>query len=252
MNLSTSNRSHSIDQAHEDVEHTQLPLVVYDPPVSLPDAEQPSARLLRDGPAACSTLELLQVILGGPQAERAARELLAHCRDLRSIALRSPHELATSIYGLGEKKAALVKACLELGKRMMTHMPEARPQIKTPADAARLLMPEIGHLEQEEVWVLLLDARNRMIGMSRIYRGNLNSANMRVNELFREAIRNNAASIVLSHNHPSQDCSASSDDVFVTKEVVKAGKLLDIDCVDHLICCAASFYSLKEHGLGFE
>lgn len=252
MNSSTSNRSRPVDQPREDINLTQLPLVVYDPPAALPDTEQPSARLLRDGPAACSTLELLQVILGGPQAERAARELLAHCRDLRSIALRSPHELATSIHGLGEKKAALVKASLELGKRMMTHMPEVRPQIKTPADAARLLMPEIGHLEQEEVWVMMLDSRNRMIGMSRVYRGCLSAANMRVNELFREAIRNNAASIVVAHNHPSQENSPSSDDVFTTKEIVKAGKLLDIECVDHLVCCAMSFCSLKERGLGFE
>ena len=240
-------------QNQKNQNHTgQLPLVAYEKPIELPDHEQPHARILRDGPTACSTMELLQVLIGGSDAERAARELLSRYQDLRSISLRTPYELAISIRGLGEKKAALLKASLELGKRMMTHMPETRPQIKTPADAARLLMPEIGHLEQEEVWVLLLDARNRMISMSRIYRGSLSSASMRVNELSREAIRNNAASIVVAHNHPSQDHSPSSDDVFTTKEIVKAGKLLDIECVDHLVCCAMSFCSLKERGLGFE
>jgi len=228
-----------------------MPLLMYEPLAPLPEAERPGTRLLRDGPVACSTVELLQVLIGGPQAERSARELLAHCRDLRGILLRTPYELASNVHGLGEKKAALVKACLELGKRMITQPPETRPQIRTPADAAHLLMPEIGHLEQEEVWVMLLDARSRVIGTSRIYRGSLNSASMRVNELFREAIRNNAASIILAHNHPSQDCSASSDDIYVTKEAIKAGKLLDIECVDHLVCCATSYCSLKERGLMF-
>ena len=240
-----------IIQIHEG----QLPLVTYQKPIELPTHEQPHARILREGPAACSTIELLQVLIGGPDAETAARQLLDQCHDLRGVAQKSIYELAQLVHGLGESKASRLKASLELGKRLFAAANEQRLQIRTPADAAHLLMPMLSLLEQEEVHILMLDSRNRMIGSPvMIYKGQLNSANMRVCEVFREAIRHNAKSIVVSHNHPSGDPTPSSDDVFVTKELCKAGKLLDIDVLDHVVIgvTGSGWVSLKERGLGFE
>ena len=229
----------------------QLSFVVYDDPAPVPEYDRPQARVLRDGVSACSTLELLQVVIGGRDPERAARQLLDQFRDLRGIATRSVYELSASTYGLGESKAALVKACLELGKRLWLGTGETRPQIKTPADAAQLLMAEMGLLEQEEVRTMLLDTRNRVISTPMLYRGSLNAAGLRVGEVFREAIRQNCAAVIIAHNHPSQDPAPSAEDIRVTRDLVQAGKLLSIDVVDHIVIAADSYVSLRERGLGF-
>lgn len=226
--------------------------VVYREPAQLPAHERPHARLLREGAAVCNTAELLQIVIGGPQAEAAARALLDYCGDLRGIAGKSIPELATLTHGIGTHKAAQLKACVELGKRLFTQPTEMRPQIKTPADAAGLLRPVMGLLDQEEVRVLMLDTRNRVLHSEMIYRGSLNAASMRIAEIFRDAIRHNAASIIIAHNHPSGDASPSADDVSVTRELVKAGKLLDIEVLDHLVIAYNSHTSLKERNLGFD
>ena len=243
----------STTDKHNTSDPAQMSLVVYQAPAELPEPERPSARVLREGAAACNTVELLQVLLGGNDAERVARDLLYRCQDLRGMAHKSVLELSLSVRGLGESKAARLKACLELGKRLMLQVAESRPQIKSPSDAAHLLMPTLGLLEQEEVWVVLLDSRNRVISTTMIYRGALNSASMRVCEVFREAIRQNACTMIVSHNHPSSDPTPSANDIHVTKELVKAGKILDLEVVDHLVIGGTnSFVSLKERGLGFE
>jgi DNA repair protein RadC len=230
----------------------QLSLVVYRELAPLPVRERPHARLLREGAEVCNTAELLQILIGGPHAETAARALLEHCGDLRGIAGKSIPELASLTQGIGKQKAIRLKACVELGRRLFTQQVETRPQIKTPADAASLLRPVMGSLEQEEVWVLMLDTRNRVIHSAMIYRGNLKAVNMRIAELFRDAIRHNAASIIIAHNHPSGDASPSADDVAVTRELVKAGKLLDIEVLDHLVIAHTTHTSLKERNLGFD
>ncbi len=231
----------------------QLSLVVYDPPIDLPEQDRPGARILREGAASCSTFELLQVVIGGSpaDAERIARQLLSECKDLMGIMHKSVVELSAITLGLGLKKSLHLKACMELGRRMIAQPPDTRLQIRTPADAGALLLPQMMGLEQEEVWTLMLDARSRVIGLAKIYKGNLSSATMRVCEVFREAIRHNAASIILAHNHPSTDPTPSSDDVFVTKELSKAGRLLDVELVDHLVI-GHTYVSMKERGLGFE
>lgn len=153
--------------------------------------------------------------------------------------------------GMGLAKAAQLKSALELGGRLRTEMIGNRPLIKTPADAAEVLLPEMGLLEQEEVRTMLLDTRNRLIASPMIYRGSLNACNMRIAEVFREAIRQNAASLIVAHNHPSGDPSPSTDDVNVTRELIKAGKMLDIELLDHLVIAQNRHVSLKERGLGF-
>jgi DNA repair protein RadC len=226
--------------------------VIYNEPEALPPAERPQARILRDGPAVCSTLELLQVVIGGADAERAARSLLDRCQDLRGIARHSVNELAGMTHGLGQGKAAQLKAGLELGRRLFAVTDSPRPQIKTPADAAQLLIPLLSLLDQEEVHTMQLDTRNRVMSITLLYRGSLNSASMRVGEVFKEAIRVNAAALVIAHNHPSGDPSPSAEDIHVTKTLVSAGKLLDIEFLDHIVVGGPRYVSMKERGLGFE
>lgn len=147
--------------------------------------------------------------------------------------------------------AVRVRAALELGLRLAGEMPEERPAIHSPTDAAALVLPEMSALEQEHLRVILLDTRNRLIEIAGVYQGSLNSAQVRIGEIFRPAIRRNAAALIIVHNHPSQDPTPSPDDVAVTRAIVQAGKLLDIHALDHLIVAGGRFISLKERGLGF-
>ena len=126
-----------------------------------------------------------------------------------------------------------------------------RPAISSPADAANLLEPFIANLDHEELWIVLLNRRNAVIQLVRLYQGSVNSSQIRIGEVFRQGIVEQASAIVIAHNHPSGDPSPSPDDVAVTRAIVQAGKLLDIDVLDHLVICNARFVSLKERGLGF-
>ncbi len=112
-------------------------------------------------------------------------------------------------------------------------------------------MYEMRALDQEEVRIALLDVRNRLIGTHTVYRGSLNTSMIRIGEIFREAIKQNAASVIVVHNHPSGDPSPSPDDVAVTRMMCEAGKLLDVSVHDHIIIGQNRFISLKERGLGF-
>jgi len=129
--------------------------------------------------------------------------------------------------------------------------PSERPTIHSPQDAFSILRCFIGNLEHEEMWVVNLDTRNCVMGLIKLYQGSTNSSQVRVGEVFRQAIVDNATAIIVAHNHPSGDCSPSPDDVAVTHAIAQAGKLLDIEVVDHLVVCRECFISLKERGLGF-
>ncbi len=113
-----------------------------------------------------------------------------------------------------------------------------------------LVYSEMNRLENEELWVILLDARNRLIGISKLYKGSLNSSQVRTGETLRDAIRINAAAIILVHNHPSGDPTPSPDDIALTSNIAKAGTIMDIEVLDHLVIGRNSFCSLKERGLG--
>ena len=225
-------------------------LIVYKPLAELPAFERPVSRILREGPAVCNTTELLQALIGGSKAESIARELIGRYVTLGAISHAPVIELTQIAHGLGEKSAIRLKAALELGRRVLVPIPDERPQIRTPSDAAQLLMVEMSSLEQEEVRTLLLDTRNRVICAPMIYRGSLNSCGVRIGEMFKEAVRHNAASVIVAHNHPSTDPTPSAEDVKLTANLVKAGKLLDREVMDHLVI-GKTWVSLKERGLGF-
>jgi len=201
-------------------------------------------------PEACTTQELLAAVIRGPRSLPGALALLDQFRGLQAISNAAQQEL-TRVPGIGPARAASVKAALELARRLSVP-PDDAPVINSPEDAAALLIPRMGHLEKERLLVLLLNTRNRLIGEPvEIYNGSLNSSLVRVAEVFRPGLQANAASIIVAHNHPSQDCSASPEDVALTRAFVEAGRMLDLEVLDHLIIGGDRYLSLKAKGLGF-
>ena len=221
----------------------------------LPASERPRERLRDYGASALSNAELLAIILRtGIRRESVlnlAARLLSTYRGLVGLARVSFGELCNE-KGLGEAKAAQLKAALELGRRLSSTQPEERAVVRSPADIANLLLTEMGLLEQEHLRVVLLNQRNQVLSIPEVYRGSVNTSLIRIAELFREAVRQNCPAVVLVHNHPSGDPTPSSDDVAMTKQAVEAGKLLDIEVLDHVIIGQGRYMSLKEQGLGFD
>lgn len=220
----------------------------------LPPDERPRERLVRYGAASLSTTELLAIVLNtgikGEAVTSIAQRLLAGHGGLPGLLRMDVVELAR-VRGVGEAKAAKVKASLEIGRRLAAIAPEERPRIGSPEDVIQLVGVEMAALEQEQLRVVLLDTRGAVLAIRTVYQGSANSATVRVGELFRDAIRHAAVSIVLVHNHPSGDPTPSGADVALTAEVVRAGDLLDIALVDHLIIGHGRHASLKRLGLGF-
>ncbi len=216
----------------------------------LPPAERPINRLYKLGASALSTAELVAAILGTPYALHDAQRLLAHFGNIFGLARASLGEIEDQD-GLGPITSARIKAALELGRRMLLAAPEERLTVRSPSDLAQILMAEMSHLEQEHFRVILLNTRNHVIDMITLYIGSLNSSHIRVGEVFREAIRRNAAAIIVAHNHPSGAPSPSPEDLEVTRRLVEAGDSLDIKVLDHLVIGQQRFVSLRERGLGF-
>lgn len=212
----------------------------------LPLSAQPGYRLTWSGAEHLSTSELLALVLQASDGVELAGDLLAHFGSLEAVRKASLRELE-EVTGVGPTRAAAITAALELGRRLCQPRPE-QPQVRTPQDAVTLLQ-EMGWLEQEELRVLLLDVKCRVQRMVTIYVGNVSCAVVRVAELFREAIRDQSVAVILAHNHPSGDPTPSPEDVQVTKRIVEAGKLLDIDVLDHLVIGRERWVSLKERGL---
>ena len=221
----------------------------------MPEDERPRERLKRYGEKALSNTELLAIALRtGSQRENAvglAQRLLSVFQGLHGLANASVQELC-QVSGIGPAKAAQVKAAIELGRRLVLATDGSRPAITCPADAAELLMAELGTAPQEQLRVMLLDTKHRLQRTTTVYVGNVNSAVIRPAEVFREAIRDNALAIIVGHNHPSGDPTPSPEDVQVTQHLVQVGEMLEIKVLDHVIIGRQSFVSLKERGLGFK
>jgi DNA repair protein RadC len=221
----------------------------------LPQGERPRERLERYGAQALSNAELLAIILRtGVQGESVltlAGRLLARYGGLLGLGRANFSELCAE-HGLGPAKATQLMAALELGRRLMIASPEERPVVRSPADAANLLMMEMSLLQQEHLRLILLDTKNRVLSTPTVYIGSLNMSVLRVGEVFREAIRQNCAAVIVVHNHPSGDPTPSPEDVAVTERIVSAGQLLDVDVLDHLVIGQQRYVSMKERGLGFQ
>lgn len=220
----------------------------------LESGDRPRERLAHLGAEALSTAELLAILLRvgipGENAVQLGTRLLKTFGGLSGLHRASFHELQAQ-RGVGVAKAAQIKAAIELGRRMVAASPEERPAIHSPADAAALVLYEMSALSQEHLWVILTDTRNRVMHIEKMYRGSLNASTVRVGEVFRAAIQRNAAAILVVHNHPSGDPTPSPEDITLTRALIQAGRLLDIEVLDHLVIGQGRFVSLKERGLAF-
>ncbi len=220
----------------------------------LPVSDRPRERLASLGPQALSSAELLAILLrvgvAGESAVQVGQRLLAAFGGLTGLH-RAPFEELCNQRGMGAAKAAQIKAAIELGRRLALEAPEERPVINSPADAAALVAYEMSALEQEHLRVFLLDTRNRVLDVIEVYKGSVNSSQVRVGELFKPAIRRGASGILVAHNHPLGDPTPSPEDVAVTRAIVQAGRLLDVEVLDHLVIGQGRWVSLKERGLGF-
>ena len=221
----------------------------------MPQGERPRERLRDYGPKLLSNTELIAILLRtGIQGENVlamSNRLLTHFKGLDGLGRSTFAELCAE-RGLSEAKTCQLMAALELGRRFISLAPQDRAVINSPQDVANLLQAEMAALEQEHLRVLLLNTKNQVLRTEEVYVGNVNSSIVRPAEVFRPAVRDNAPSIIIVHNHPSGDPTPSPEDVNITRELVAAGKLLSIELLDHLVIGSGGRYvSLNEKKLGF-
>jgi len=224
--------------------------VEYHPTVhDLPTDERPRERLQNHGPQALSNAELLAIILRTGTTRNNVIELagilLSKFGGLGGLMRADFMELCKE-YGLGMAKAAQLKAALEIGRRLGLSQLEEKYQIKSPADAANLVMMEMAFLDHEQMRILVLDTKNRVVENISRYQGTVNSSVLRAAEVYRPAVIRNCPAIIICHNHPSGDPTPSPEDIAVTHQLVAAGQHLDIELVDHLVIGNQRFVSLKE------
>ena len=221
----------------------------------IPAAERPRERHAARGVAGLSTAELIALVWGsgarGLGAVGLAEEALARHDGLAGLARASDLELV-DLPGVGAAKAAQLTASFELGRRLLSDWPAGRWIVRSPRDVAERLMPLMGHLEREELRVVLLNTKNAVVKTVTVYQGNVSASLVRIGELFRDAVRINAAGAILVHNHPSGDPTPSPDDLHLTAEALAAGRLLDIDLLDHLVIGHDAFVSLRDRGISFD
>ena len=213
--------------------------------------ETPRGRLRETGPAYLSLPELVGLVLDLPVPQ--ATQILDTFDGLPGLAAASLPELMNAP-GIGESKAARLKAALELGRQLtlVSNSPD-RPWIRSPLEIANLVRGRMDEsVGQEQMWVVALGSRCHVLDVRMIYQGNVGSIVVRPAEVFRPAVRVNAPSIVIVHNHPSGEATPSPEDIGITREIVKAGHNLAIKVLDHVILGGGKqFVSLKERGVGF-
>ena len=217
----------------------------------LPKDERPRERLVKFGEQALSAQELLQLILGrgvaGESVAITAQKLLSHFGSLQKLSEASIEELS-SIKGIGLAKAAQIKAAFEIGRRLSTQAPSYKSkELTDPEKVYRLIKSKLRDYHKEHFYIIALNSRNYSIAEVSV--GSLNASIVHPREVFAEAIKNKAASVVFAHNHPSGDPEPSEDDLLLTKKLVESGKILGIEVFDHIIVVKDDFFSFKNKGL---
>jgi len=217
----------------------------------VPKEDRPRERLLKYGSSHLSNQELLAILLGtGTKKESVmalSNRILMHFEGLNLLRDATIEEL-TAINGIGNAKGVLILSAIELGKRMNEYKPEERYVIRSPEDGADYVMEEMRNLNQEHFVALFLNTKNQIIHSQTIFIGSLNASIVHPREVFREAVKRSAASIIVAHNHPSGDPTPSQEDIHVTRRLVESGKMIGIEVLDHLVIGNRKFVSLKEKG----
>lgn len=217
----------------------------------IPDDDRPRERFIKHGPESLSNHELIAILIQtGSKNESVltlANRLLAHFDGLRLLKDASLDELKT-LNGIGTAKAIQLLAAIELGRRVSNLAYSDRYCVRSPEDAAKYMMNEMRFLSQEHFVCLYLNTKNQVMHKQTIFIGSLNASIVHPREVYKEAFRRSAASIICLHNHPSGDPSPSREDIEVTKRLVECGKIIGIDLLDHIIIGENKFVSLKEKG----
>ncbi len=216
-----------------------------------PEEERPRERLMKDGPETLSNQELLAIILRTGTKQESVLQLsyriIQNFEGLRLLKDASIEEL-TSLNGVGTVKAVQLIAAMELGRRVSRLQLEERYTIRSPEDGANYVMEDMRFLSQEHFVCLYLNTKNQVLHRQTVFVGSLNASIVHPREVFREAFRRSAASLICFHNHPSGDPTPSREDIEVTKRLAECGKMLGIDMLDHIIIGDQKFISLKEKG----
>lgn len=223
----------------------------------MPDEERPRERLDRLGAQALKTEELLAILLRtGTTREDVlaiAQRLLRDHGGVRGLGRADLPTLA-STHGVGHAKATTIAAAFELGRRLRLDGGDDRPQLLSPEHIAALVQDEMQHLPQEELRLILMDTKNRVLATPTLYRGTIAGAPGRLAEVYRDAVRRGASKLAIVHNHPSGDPTPSRADVAFTREAEQAGNLLEIELVDHIVLGHGRdrWVSMRRQRLGFE
>ena len=216
--------------------------------MDIEESQRPRERLAKLGAVALTDAELVAILLRvgmkGLNAVQVAQKLLLHFEGLPGLQ-RATFKQLCDVEGVGPAKAAQIKAAVELGDRLSRAEPEERALITSPQDVGDLVQYKMARLEQEELWVLLLDSRNHHIHTDQLYRGSLNSSSVRPAEIYKSGIRHNAAALIIVHNHPSGDPSPSPEDVQLTRMLIEVGQMLELPVLDHIIVAERGIASIK-------
>ncbi len=217
----------------------------------IPEEDRPRERVLAGHLEEKTTPEILAAVLGrgtgGKNVVALAHELLARFGSLRELA-RSEAGALMEVQGIGPAQAARLVAACELGRRMVRSPGEQRAEIRSPEDVARLLMESMRSLDREQFRVVLLNSKNRVLGIETVAVGTLNASLVHPREVLKPGIRKSAAAVILVHNHPTGIATASQEDVRLTRRIVQAGRIVGIEILDHVIIGDGTYESLREAG----
>ncbi len=226
------------------------PLTIRD----LPQEERPRERLRHSGAKHLSNGELIAILfrtgLEGENVVALATRVLARAGGLSGLA-RISYESLCAEKGVSDAKACQLLAALELGRRVAALAPDDRAKVGGPADIARMFMGEMSALDREHLRVVLLNVKNEVVAVDELYVGNVGSTQVRPAEVFAQAVRRSCPAVAIVHNHPSGDPSPSDEDVAITERIYQAGKLLDVELVDHVVIGQGRFVSMRQQGRGF-
>lgn len=219
-----------------------------------PAEERPRERLRNRGASNLSNSELMAILLRtgleGENVVAMAARLLSSVGGLQGLS-RATYEELCELKGVSDAKACQLLAGIELGRRVAALEPNDSPRIGSPEDVAKLYMPEMSAFDREHMRVVLLNTKNQVVGMDELYIGSVNAALVRPAEVFATAVRRNLPAVMVVHNHPSGDPDPSPEDIRLTGQLVEAGRVLDVEVVDHVVIGQGRFVSMREKKLGF-